>query len=81
MRHVGQEDRSRGLGSRTSEVRNTERYLRAAKPGIRLGTRAEEWQKDWSGFMDGVKFQHSFILKAFLFLFDDGMQLLPKLIC
>lgn len=29
--------------------------------------------------MDGVKFQHSFILKAFLFPFDDGMQLRAKI--
>lgn len=25
--------------------------------------------------MGGIKFQHSFIVKAFLFPFDDGMQL------
>lgn len=39
------QERSRMLGSWTSEVRNTERSLRAAKTGKKLGTRAEECKR------------------------------------
>lgn len=77
MRHAGQEDRSRVVGAWTSEVGNAGRCTCLAEqqsqewvwgPQLRMARRLK-------CFTDGVKFQHSFILKAFLFLFDDGMQL------
>lgn len=79
MRHVGQEDKTKMLGSWTSEVRNTERYLRAAKPGIRLGTRAEEGQEDWSALWIGLNSNIHLFSKPFYFLLMMGCNYMPKL--
>lgn len=80
MRHVGWKDRSRMLGSWTSEVRNTKRYLRAAKPGIRLGTRAEEWKEDWSPLWMGLNSNIHLFKKPFYFLLMMRCSYMPKLI-
>lgn len=66
-------DRSRKLGSWTSKVR-------AAKPGIRLRTRAEEWQEDWSALRMGLNSNIHLFRKPFYFLLIMGCNYIPKLI-
>lgn len=76
MRHVGREGKSRMLESWTSKVRNTE----SSKARKKTGDQSWGMARGLECFMDGVKFQHPFILKAFFFPLIRECNSMPKLI-